>query len=248
MNHSFDIDIAKKYGVEAAIIIENLKFWIDKNRANNKHFYEGQYWTYNSAKAFSELFPYWSEFQISRILKKLEKDEVLLTGNFNQSSYDRTKWYSLNRKIHFTELQNGNDEIVKSYTDINTVVITDVITDEHKTSPTTKKTKPIPIREYLDLCRKKQISALPSDCAGLKSMDALGIPEKWQMLAWHEFKERHLENNKKQSNWVSTFNTYIKQDWLKLWAINKDNELYLTQSGKTCMALFEQKIKEDNNG
>jgi hypothetical protein len=129
MNHSFNIEIAKRYGVEAAIIIENLNFWIEKNKANGKHFYEGQYWTYNSAKAFSELFPYWSAPQISRILKKLENDGILLTGNFNSSSYDRTKWYSLNCKIHFTKSLNGNDEIVNSYTDINTYIKPDINTD-----------------------------------------------------------------------------------------------------------------------
>jgi hypothetical protein len=129
MNHSFNIEIAKEYGVEAAIIIENLNFWIEKNKANGKHFYDGKYWTYNSAKAFSELFPYWSAPQISRILKKLEKDGILLTGNFNSSSYDRTKWYSLNHEIHFTKSLNGNDEIVNSYTDINTDIKPSINTD-----------------------------------------------------------------------------------------------------------------------
>jgi hypothetical protein len=121
MNHSFDIATAKKYGVEEAVFIENMRFWIEKNKANERHFYEGRYWTYNSAKAFTQLFPYWTTSQVNRIIKKLETAGVLLPGNFNQSAYDRTKWYSLNEEIHFTESQNGNHGIEKTLirTDIN---------------------------------------------------------------------------------------------------------------------------------
>ncbi len=73
MEHSFDIEHAKKYGVDVAIVLKNLQFWIMKNKANNRHFYEGRTWTYNSVKAFAELFPYWTERQIIRILKTMEE-------------------------------------------------------------------------------------------------------------------------------------------------------------------------------
>lgn len=125
MNHSFDVDIAKQYGVECAIILYHIDFWIQKNEANGKHFHDGKYWTYNSIKAFAELFPYWSESQINRILKKLEDAELISVGNYNHSSYDRTKWYSLNRKLHLTKSQNGFDEIVKPIPYINTDINTD---------------------------------------------------------------------------------------------------------------------------
>lgn len=132
MNHSFDIETAKKYGVEEAVFIENMRFWIAKNMANERHFYDGRYWTYNSAKAFTQLFPYWSASQVNRIIKKLELAGVLLSGNFNQSAYDRTKWYSLNEEIHFTESQNGNHGIAK------TLIRTDVNTDVSAASLSTK--------------------------------------------------------------------------------------------------------------
>jgi hypothetical protein len=64
MNHTFNIDIAKKFGLEEAILLENFAFWIAKNKANKKHFYENSTWTYNSASALFELFPYWSERKI----------------------------------------------------------------------------------------------------------------------------------------------------------------------------------------
>jgi uncharacterized phage protein (TIGR02220 family) len=127
MNHSFDVEEAKKYGVECAIILNNIRFWIDKNKANKKHFYDGLYWTYNSAKAFSELFPYFSEHQVRRFLNKLEQLGVIVCSNYNVSGYDKTKWYSVPVNTHFanlqdglTDLPNGIDEIVRPIPYINT--------------------------------------------------------------------------------------------------------------------------------
>lgn len=95
MNHSFDVDLAVQFGIEEAIIIENLAFWIKKNVANNKNFIEGEYWTYNSAKAFEELFPYMNLKKIQRTLTKLEELKIIKSDNHNKAKYDRTKWYCI---------------------------------------------------------------------------------------------------------------------------------------------------------
>lgn len=121
MNHTFDVSVAKRYGVEAAIMLENFRFWIAKNKANGRHFYDGRYWTYNSIKAFSELFPYWSAPQIRRILDKLESAGVLVSGSFNSSPWDKTKWYAFSDKTDLLEQASPFAEIGKSQdTDINT--------------------------------------------------------------------------------------------------------------------------------
>jgi DNA-binding HxlR family transcriptional regulator len=95
MNHSFNTKIAEKYGIEEAIILENLYFWIKKNKANNKHFYDGFYWTYNSVKAMQDLFPYMSTKTITNTISNLVKTELIQKGNYNTSSYDRTNWFAL---------------------------------------------------------------------------------------------------------------------------------------------------------
>ena len=94
MTYTFDEEIAKEYGVNEAIMITNFQFWIRKNKANSKNFNDGHYWTYNSKKAFSELFPFWTEKQIKTILQHLCDKGVLIKGNYNQSSFDRTLWYA----------------------------------------------------------------------------------------------------------------------------------------------------------
>lgn len=97
MNHSFNVEIAEKYGLHEAIILENLYFWVKKNIANGQNYYDGNYWTYNSAKAFTELFPYMSNATIRRVLGRLESLGLVMTGNYNKVAYDRTKWYALTK-------------------------------------------------------------------------------------------------------------------------------------------------------
>lgn len=94
MQYIFDEDVAKEYGVNEAIMIANLQFWIRKNKANQKHEYDGRTWTYNSKAALARLFLFWSEKQVRTILDKLRKNNVIITGNYNQNSYDRTLWYA----------------------------------------------------------------------------------------------------------------------------------------------------------
>ena len=93
--HFFEVEEAIKYGVESAILLSNIRFWLTKNKANQSHIHDGYYWTYNSAVAFTELFPYMPRRSISMYLKKLCDLGVLKSGNYNEIKYDRTTWYTL---------------------------------------------------------------------------------------------------------------------------------------------------------
>jgi hypothetical protein len=99
--YHFDIEDAKKYGVDEAIVLYNIRFWCEKNEANEKHYHEdengvGRYWTYNSKRAFTVIFPFWNEQKLRRILDSLRKQGAIITGNFNKNSYDHTLWYAIN--------------------------------------------------------------------------------------------------------------------------------------------------------
>ena len=119
MNHSFNVEIATKLNsIEKAVLIENIAFWILKNKSNKKHFHKNNYWTYNSATAFSELFPYFKAGKIAKMLKSLEDEKIIKSDNFNKVAYDRTKWYTIIDKsicqiykLHLSNLTNG---IIKS--------------------------------------------------------------------------------------------------------------------------------------
>jgi len=121
MNHSFDVEIAKKYGIEEAILLQNLYFWIEKNKANNKHYYNDTYWTYNSKKAFADIFPYMTPRKIDYTLKNLIDKGLVITGNFNENATDRTLWYALT-KMGYCILQNCEMEQTKLSNDIDTTI------------------------------------------------------------------------------------------------------------------------------
>ncbi len=110
MIHVFDTDVAERYGVNAAIILQNIAYWIKQNEANKTNFHDGNYWTFNSNRAYRELFPYMSKRQIETAFKKLIDDGVLITGNYNKMAYDRTLWYALTQKgkciSHFGGMDN----------------------------------------------------------------------------------------------------------------------------------------------
>lgn len=94
--HHFNIADAQQYGVDAAILLHNLKFWLEKNLANKHNIHDGRVWTYNTQNAWVALFPYFTRRQIQRILKTLVEAGLLLKGNYNEDRFDKTVWYSLN--------------------------------------------------------------------------------------------------------------------------------------------------------
>ncbi len=110
MVHQFDPDIAVECGIPAAVLFQNIVFWIEKNETNNTNFHDGSYWTYNSIKAFTLQFPYLTQKQIRTALSRLSDAEYIKTGNYNEAIYDRTLWYALAPKgqMKVPKKANGN--------------------------------------------------------------------------------------------------------------------------------------------
>ena len=105
--HCFNTDEAEKYGVHAAIILYNIRFWLEKNKASKSNIRNGYYWTFNSSESFSNLFPYMPASSIRRHLSDLEKAGILRSGNYNKSAWDKTKWYTIVGEFE-TELSDRN--------------------------------------------------------------------------------------------------------------------------------------------
>lgn len=94
LSHSFDIGYAKAYGINEAIMIQTLKFFITTNANRGHNFHDGRYWTYDRLKDFIKHFPYWSLQTIRTTLNSLVKQQVIIKGEFNKSWSDRTQWYA----------------------------------------------------------------------------------------------------------------------------------------------------------
>ena len=141
MQHSFDIDIAKEYGILEAILLNNMWFWVERNKANETNFYDGHYWTFNSTKAYTELFPYVTQRQIQNALKHLRDEDILQVGNYNKLTYDRTLWYAFTEKgkcimqkckMDCVKMSNALCNNVQPIPDINTDNKTSYINTDSK--------------------------------------------------------------------------------------------------------------------
>jgi hypothetical protein len=107
-NHSFNITLAEKYGVEQAILIEHIYWWVHKNECDGIEdmVKDGKVWCRSTAKGFAKYIPYLKPDKIWRILRKME-GHILLVGNFNKQALNQTLWYT------FT------DEFKKELEDLN---------------------------------------------------------------------------------------------------------------------------------
>lgn len=90
------VDLAARYGLDVAVFIQNIYYWVRKNEANQEHFYDGRYWAHSSYRGLEKWFePLWSMQQIKRIVSKCRDQGLLLVGNYNPDGFTHTNWYSV---------------------------------------------------------------------------------------------------------------------------------------------------------
>jgi hypothetical protein len=83
--------LAVKIGLNEALFIQQLYYWVDRS----KNIIDGRQWVYNTMADWSKQFPFWSQKTLSRTISNLEKQKLVISGNYNQKGYDRTKWYTI---------------------------------------------------------------------------------------------------------------------------------------------------------
>ena len=106
--HGFNVEEAHKYGVEKAILLQHIRFWCVQNKGKDTHEHDGLVYMYQSAQDMQKHYPYWSRQKISRLLRDMEAEGIIKSGNFNKFAYDQTKWYTIN--IECSELNNRSSE------------------------------------------------------------------------------------------------------------------------------------------
>ncbi len=106
----YSVRVATLYGPDCATFINHLQYRIGENRSEGKHFHDGRFWTYNSTLSLIErLYPYWSQDQMDRIIKKLVDAGVILIGNYNKMPGDRTRWYAFVDEHKFLGPKTGKE-------------------------------------------------------------------------------------------------------------------------------------------
>jgi hypothetical protein len=102
MFHSFSEELAIKYDINEAIILQDFWSTIRGKMSRDEHCFEVpgrsgvfRHWCYDTIKTIHKRHQYLSESRIRGAIDNLIEAGVLVKGNFNNSAYDRTTWYCI---------------------------------------------------------------------------------------------------------------------------------------------------------
>lgn len=88
--------LAEKVGLNEAIILQQIHYWLSGKSAKEK---DGKYWIYNTYEDWQKQFPFWSVSTVRRTLNSLEKQGLIFKGNYNRAGFDKTIWYSVDYEL-----------------------------------------------------------------------------------------------------------------------------------------------------
>lgn len=83
--------LAVGIGLNEAILLQKIHGWLQCTPKDRS----GRNWIYNSYRSWHEQLPFMSESTIKRAIKNLIDEGIVLTENFNENSFDKTLWYSI---------------------------------------------------------------------------------------------------------------------------------------------------------
>lgn len=99
-NFSFSKSLAAEIGLNNAIFLQDIAYWMGYNKSQGMAYEDGRYWTFSTHEEICERHPYWTKNQVRKIIKDCEEAGYLITGNYNKNRYDHTKWYTLGDKLY----------------------------------------------------------------------------------------------------------------------------------------------------
>lgn len=226
MQHSFDVNLAEKYGLLESILFNNIAFWVEKNRANGCNFFDGKHWTYNSVSAFARLFPYATEKQIRRALQKLQDENLIETGHYSDDARDRTLWYTttdfgdcifLGRQPHLPIRENVDLPVRENElapqgkciyrADINTDINTDNKPDKSKALIK----RATPTKESFGEYGWVRLTEAEHN----RLVEEYGLPEVQRAIAYMDESAQITGNKNKWKDWNLVVRKCIRDGWGK---------------------------------
>ena len=172
-----DQDLATVIGLNEAIVLQQLNYWLHSKSAKKIN---DKWWVYNTYENWKKQnFPFWSLATIRRTFSSLEKKEVVVSANFNRAGFDKTKWYSIdetklnqlmssacdqNEQTICSNRVDGTDQNEHTYTRDYTETTSDTNKNSDKSqvtyqqSQSTKKedkSESIPYKEIIDYLNQR---------------------------------------------------------------------------------------------
>ena len=78
--HSFDAELASLVGIEKAILLKNIDYWVTENerRKIDSSFAYGKWWTFESLTSLAKKYPYMKRGNLSRWFKELKESKWII--------------------------------------------------------------------------------------------------------------------------------------------------------------------------
>jgi len=106
--------LAIRVGLEQAIVLQQIHYFLGLNYHAGRNIRDDRVWTYNSYEKWQQIFPFFSKKTVQRIFVNLEKDEILISENYNNSALNRIKWYTVNyeklKALDFPKSKNARGQ------------------------------------------------------------------------------------------------------------------------------------------
>ena len=88
-------DLSAANGFSGALVLQQVRYWLEGNWQANRNGYGGRYWTDTAISEWQDQFSFFSYSTVKRTLKKLHGMGIPLTGNYNRKKIGRTSWCSM---------------------------------------------------------------------------------------------------------------------------------------------------------
>lgn len=84
--------LAKAIGLNEAIVLQQIQYWIALEQGIEK---DGRRWIYNTVEEWQKQFPFWGKNTLIRTIKNLREMGILLSCSLSSNAWDRTLYYSI---------------------------------------------------------------------------------------------------------------------------------------------------------
>jgi len=93
-------ELACVIGLNEAIVLQQLHYWIEKNKTASVNVRDGRVWTFSSTQEYRDRdFPFWSINTVRRTFDSLADKEFIIKGNYNKLKINKTLWYAIDYDV-----------------------------------------------------------------------------------------------------------------------------------------------------
>nr|UVX89555.1 MAG: Replication initiator protein A (RepA) N-terminus [Bacteriophage sp.] len=93
IKHSVEIALTNKFGVRTTAVYERLHDLCAEKARLNADYHDGLFWVRMPCKDFSRVFPYMSEATVSKAIKKLKDEGLVVVGHYDAHN-GVVNWYA----------------------------------------------------------------------------------------------------------------------------------------------------------